>query len=456
MNPTISPGSPPLPRNPDCARRRHLLHFLGIKSSSVDGGRTWFHNGFDGLNYRFAKRTEGRFLGIGSGMLLTLSDDDWSTRDYLFGDFLPEFERIDFVDADLAYAIADGGHVFKTENAGFDWTLVHRGDGQGVYDIRAISADIVVTSTEGDGLSISRNGGATFTRYRLPNNFMPGRYHALDVRPDGTILLHTSQNFFRLHPDGTVLAIGMAAISESLAYNRLTFSSDDTGILYLRAQDPVYRTTDGGMTWTELPALLPDSRNLHWDYAYFTDAQNGFIGSSNEQFRTSDGGLTWSKDDEIPAGHVMLQDAEGTLFMMQRTRLYRYTSEVVGWEEMARLPCGLNLHAQFRPGRNQIVGVTTGGVHRINIDIINPVWEVHEAAQLRVYPNPTAGLFNLELPMSVGQSAVVQVADLAGRTVYRQELRQQAQVDLSQVKAGIYLVSVYTAEGVRTRRVVVQ
>lgn len=78
--------------------------------------------------------------------------------------------------------------------------------------------------------------------------------------------------------------------------------------------------------------------------------------------------------------------------------------------------------------------------------------------EFRVYPNPTVGMLTLELPALSGQAATIEITDLTGRRIMTQVLRQapQSQLDLGGLKAGIYILSVYATDGVRTRRVVVR
>lgn len=87
----------------------------------------------------------------------------------------------------------------------------------------------------------------------------------------------------------------------------------------------------------------------------------------------------------------------------------------------------------------------------------SPVVTVKNAGltEASFYPNPTSGTLTISLPQaqaSVAQKVVV--TDLAGRIVRAQTLPATGEVDLSQLQAGTYLVTVGSGEQQVTRKVV--
>lgn len=79
------------------------------------------------------------------------------------------------------------------------------------------------------------------------------------------------------------------------------FSRDPTGKLLSGATLPLYRTNDGGLTWTPIKTNWPSSSSADRVFnLYFVDQQNGFAERFNELtqagqlLKTVDGGRTWS------------------------------------------------------------------------------------------------------------------------------------------------------------------
>ncbi len=68
----------------------------------------------------------------------------------------------------------------------------------------------------------------------------------------------------------------------------------------------------------------------------------------------------------------------------------------------------------------------------------------------RIYPNPTSGIVNIEVE---GLQRLT-VMNVMGQTVYDREVEgDKAQIDMAQFGAGAYLIRIYTANGVATKRV---
>ncbi|MBV6453553.1 MAG: hypothetical protein FNNCIFGK_00787 [Bacteroidia bacterium] len=82
------------------------------------------------------------------------------------------------------------------------------------------------------------------------------------------------------------------------------------------------------------------------------------------------------------------------------------------------------------------------------------------ASALNVYPNPTAGMLNVEYTTEKG-TAQVTVLDLSGRVVMTQtqpsvEGKNTMQLDLSKVAKGAYMLNVQTQSGNNQVRIVVE
>jgi hypothetical protein len=68
----------------------------------------------------------------------------------------------------------------------------------------------------------------------------------------------------------------------------------------------------------------------------------------------------------------------------------------------------------------------------------------------KIYPNPTNGIVNIEVE---GLQRLT-VMNVMGQTVYDREMEgDKAQIDMAQFGAGAYLIRIFTANGVATKRV---
>lgn len=115
---------------------------------------------------------------------------------------------------------------------------------------------------------------------------------------------------------GRVVAVGAPGISGT-TYDQAMYSTDGGDTWAVATSDPtphdfndlsmvdsllgyacledqyVYKTTDGGETWTDLGQVAVSTSDL--EEIFFVDANTGYtFGVSNDGFKTTDGGATWS------------------------------------------------------------------------------------------------------------------------------------------------------------------
>jgi hypothetical protein len=90
------------------------------------------------------------------------------------------------------------------------------------------------------------------------------------------------------------------------------------------------------------------------------------------------------------------------------------------------------LTLQSQPITLQITNVTDAAIAFSEID------------GLKIYPNPTTGIFNVELTNGTGSNAEVLVTSLVGAEIYRNEIvgACKFQIDLSNQISGVYLLKI--------------
>jgi photosystem II stability/assembly factor-like uncharacterized protein len=236
------------------------------------------------------------------------------------------------------YVAVGSGGVWKTENAGTTWTSLF--DGQGSYSIGTLALDpsdpsrVWVGSGEnvggrhvgfGDGIYRSNDGGKTWAN------------------------------------------VGLKA-SEHIA--RIIVHPEDPDTVWVASQGPlwssggergVYKTTDGGKTWTNVLAsgpwtgatdLVIDPRNPDRLYAALWQHQRtvaAYVGNGPESgvWKSEDGGETWEQlKTGLPAGNMgkiglalspMQPDVIYAAIETDRRQggVWRSTNRGAGWTKMS-------------------------------------------------------------------------------------------------------------------------
>ncbi len=90
---------------------------------------------------------------------------------------------------------------------------------------------------------------------------------------------------------------------------------------------------------------------------------------------------------------------------------------------------------------------TTCGVTKFFSLLPNSINDLTENS-IKLYPNPTSGKLTIETAIAIEK---VLVLDVLGKTIISTE---QKQIDLSVQKTGIYLIQIYTQEGIQTKRII--
>ena len=228
-------------------------HAAGTWTPQRSGTLAWLHG------VHFLDQNRGWAVG-GGGVLLATEDGgkNWQMRRRPTPDALRD---IHFIDAETGWLVCERSvyllktndeprsYLMRTADAGATWTRVEIKDS----DVEARLVRILFANNElgwvfgeAGALFVTRDGGANWTRQRLPTR--------------------------RLLLDGA-------------------FASDRQGWL-VGAGATVLRTTDAGETWfADAPV---DTANTRLNAVAFVNGQRGWtVGAGGRVFATTDGGRTW-------------------------------------------------------------------------------------------------------------------------------------------------------------------
>jgi hypothetical protein len=104
-------------------------------------------------------------------------------------------------------------------------------------------------------------------------------------------------------------------------------------------QQTLYRSTDGGGTWTNVGANLPAGTNfctnaLVIDKNVHLVGCSGYAGGTDGVFRTTDGGTTWTHPTAAPAAATPLWTSDGAIYWsLSDGGLIKSTDEGVTWTQ---------------------------------------------------------------------------------------------------------------------------
>jgi photosystem II stability/assembly factor-like uncharacterized protein len=233
--------------------------------------------------------------------------------------------RIDPTNTNILYACTPASQLFKSINGGTSWASISNGIlATGVTDVAidpTAPNTLYAVTGDGDhslyhpysaGVFKSTDGGTTWSATGLSYAQSNGiGLTSILINPTTTniIIVGGTNGIFRSTNGGTSFTRTSTQSTRDLVFNpsdpTIVFAGSKSGGVFLRS-------TDGGITWTQITAGLPSSgasryaidvspANPNYVYAIATNSSHNLLGF----YRSTDGGLTFtsmSTTPNIPGG----------------------------------------------------------------------------------------------------------------------------------------------------------
>ncbi len=382
---------------------------------------------------------------VDSICMITVSKDGgatWTTHQAPLGN--PAFiANITAIDGNVAWLSGlDGGgggsKILKTVDGGATWTE----QTTAAWDPVASWVDFVYFKSPAVGISMGdpRNGefeiyitsnGGQFWMPISGNNIpdpLPGEYgYNGDYDVVGnTIWFGTSMGgVYRSETSGS----SWERFESGQPEGYLDFGDNMHGIYwhndFLNFISYASRSTDGGETWSEL-ITLPDGGNFRLEslryvpgsnYIIMSTAQNSIIDGIYKTYLSKDDGDTWQQIDE--GHHLLWMD---------------FINPDVGWGGLGQKLTGPSYLFEYS-------GSPLAGL--FDTKPLN--------AQVSIFPNPTNGMFTVNVRAAQTADYLLLVNDAQGRLVKKVVVEKgtgfQRHLDLSGLEAGVYSLTVSGVEG---------
>lgn len=265
---------------------------------STDGGTTWipqFSNTVAGIYCIEAVDANNVYAAVNNGTVLRSTDGG---NTYFSVAVSPnQLLTLDFVSIDTGFAAGQGGVVYKTTNAGLNWTFLNASTLNNFWDICALSGSDLYLAAYYGTLRKSENTGGSFTPAYAYNlnyedihmvNSMIGYACALD----GYIVKTTD--------GGLTWKNQISGSTENL--NEIFFVDSKTGYIACTA-GTVLKTTDGGDNFN-LAVISPNNGEvLISGSTSVIQWASTVSGNVNIEFSTNDGGNWNTIQNSVPANN---------------------------------------------------------------------------------------------------------------------------------------------------------
>ena len=275
---------------------------------TTNGGTTWVTQsvpaGADATEVRFVDAQNGWAAGgLRTILHTTNGGQTWSLQ--VGGGFVDPgnrypFEGLDAVDAANAVAVGGGNSIYTTTNGGGLWT--NRGSGSGTIPFRVARTDAthIWTANSNSEVVYTINGGKKWERSIIQVSLgCDTCSNTADIA-----FLNNNEGWAVINGDFTTSSWVWHSLDGGKTWQTLNVTDTGplSGLAIVDAQtlvavsgfiDSIFRSTDGGATWTNIPH--PGGGGWFGSVRFVLGTQIGWtVGEGGKILKSTDGGATWT------------------------------------------------------------------------------------------------------------------------------------------------------------------
>lgn len=424
-------------------------------------------------------------------------DNEW--EDLSGGLVITEFYRLGLSRDNPGYVIAgsqDNCTFYRNNNE--EWINVTNGDGMECF-IEPSNTDVIYASNQFGTLYKSVNGGQNMTSYFLTGSILNQEGlgvwitpFAMDQNSSNTIYAGF-RNLWRSDQGGS----GWYKISNfpNMPGSNLpkpiwdfALAPTDPDVIYVSKQPypfaginlagEMWRTTDGGDTWTNISSGLSLLDLYINDIAVAEDPMEVYIACAGfmdgkKVYRSENGGQNWDNISgslpNIPVTSVVYQLGSplGDIYIGTDMGVYFMNDQYSGWEPYnTNLPNIVINELEIQYAESKLYAATYGrgvwvsglmtpvtGLSKMEIDFENSTFCVS--------PNPSDGILEIELESRYLGEVPLEIIDITGTIVHHEKLMVDSFVymsvtDVTFLPCGLYFVRVSVGNASRCVKLVLR
>ncbi|MCK6640778.1 MAG: T9SS type A sorting domain-containing protein [Bacteroidia bacterium] len=340
---------------------------------------------------------------------------------------------------------AQDNATFYYDNA--SWSTIFGGDGMDCY-LDPLDNNMIFGSSQYGNFYQSTDDGVSAWGISANVNSEAGEWTSpivADYNNPGTIYIGFENVMQSTDNGNTWNAISnFPFVNSSVELSALAVSNSNSNTLLaakriryeLNEPSRLYKTTNGGGSWTNITSGLPDS-------LYFTSVEisennantfyvtcAGFSGG-NKVFRTTDGGTTWQNISfnlpNIPVNCIKyIPGGSGDVMIGTDIGVYVLNATASAWvNQSAGLPNVIVSDIDFNVPLNKIYVSTFGrGIWATDLDVFTSAPTVEQTQpQINLYPSPNNGSFSINIAAENSNgNYTLEVIDVMGKVVHTQNL----------------------------------
>ncbi len=361
------------------------------------------------------------------------------------------------------------------------WSTIFGGDGMDNYIDPTSSSDVVGSSQYGGFYTSNNDGFSSNYPNTNPNGEAAEWVTPIAADPTNPQVIYIGNENVVQSTDGGNNWNSLATIFTNTTSNTNTeisalgVSASNSLVVYAARRvryefgmpGMVFKTTNGGISFTNITNNLPDSlyytgievNETNPNIAYVSMA--GFS-AGRKVFTTTNGGATWQNISynlpNIPVNCIKQIPGTNNLIVATDIGVYVLTFGNTSWVSNSfGLPNVIVSDIEFNVPLNKVYVSTFGrGIWESSYSVITNVNKVEKTAlAFELFPSVNDGKFSLDCQSISGQKTI-EVLDVMGKMVYSQNT-SEAKLDLNlNVAPGAYYLRIFSNENLGVKRFVVK
>src|SRR5690554_482213 len=392
--------------------------------------------------------------------------------------------EVDYSQPERLYGGTQDNNTIRTLSGGANnWQSIWGGDGFHVA-VDPVDNNYIYVESQYGNMGRSTNGGASFNsctngisggdrnNWNTPFIISPFNHEILYYGTNRLYSSNKAASWSVISPD---LTDGLHP-SGSLAYGTLTAiasSYNNLDVIYTGSDDGnVNVTFDAGNTWTNISAGLPNqyitsiatvpSSDLE---AYVTVSGFKSLDYTPHVFKTVDGGQTWSDISSnlpsIPVNDIIVYPSQNILFVATDLYVWYSKNDGVSWDILGNgLPLTVITDLKFHePSKTLYAGTFGRAMHKFDVsDILGVEDDVLTSNSIKIFPNPTEAEFNIAQNLTT--DGTVELFDVSGkklRDLFNGKFQTAKTINIKTegMPAGVYFVRINSGGQSVTKKLVV-
>jgi photosystem II stability/assembly factor-like uncharacterized protein len=431
---------------------------------STDGGLTWAPManwyGWPGTDYvhadnhdiSFKPGNPTTFFACTDGGLFKTGNFGGSWSDLSSGIQVSQLYRIGISQSDSAffYAGAQDNGVIRKNTAG--WDVVIMADGMESV-INPVNSSHALSSQQNGWLSITTDGGDNWNSV-MPSNTGEWTIPLVMDQTNPNIVYAGYETIYKSTDGGFTFTPLPFFLTGTQSLTWITVAPSNPNIIYAGNDTEAHISSDGGLTWTDISAGLPVTNSYLTRLAISgTDPQTAWItlagySAGNKVFKTTDGGASWTNISgtlpNIPVNCIIYHNGSNDdVFIGTDFGVYYRNASMTDWASFTTgLPNVIVHDLEIHNSSNTLIAATYGrGVWQTPLPFTVGQVSQEQAPLLFAYPNPAEDKLTVE---TKSREAVIELCDLRGRVVLTENAagRERVSMDVSALANGLYFVRI--------------